>query len=164
MHVALRLVPSVVATMMVAVPTDFAVTKPLLLTVATLVLLELHDTALLVVLLGETVAVSCNVLSTIMLAVFVFSEIPVANCGVTVTSHVALRLLPSVVRTVIVALPGDRAVTKPLLLTEAMFVLLELHVTTLLVVLLGVMFAVSCSVFPCVMVAEVLSRLIPVAS
>ena len=53
---------------MVAVPADLAVTKPLLLTVATLLLLEVHVTVLLVVLLGDTVAVSCNVSPLLMVA------------------------------------------------------------------------------------------------
>lgn len=66
---ALRLLPSCVVAVMVAVPTAFAVTKPLLFTLATLVLLDVHDTDWLVVLLGDTVALSCNVLSITMLAV-----------------------------------------------------------------------------------------------
>lgn len=57
-HVALRLVPSVVVAVTVAEPGDLAVTSPLLLTVATDVLLEVHVTVLLVALVGRTVAVS----------------------------------------------------------------------------------------------------------
>ena len=57
-QLALRLVPSVVVTVMVAEPGDFAVTSPLLLTVATDVLLDFHVTVLLVALVGSTVAVN----------------------------------------------------------------------------------------------------------
>ena len=61
----------------------------------------------------------------------------------TVNAQVALLLLPSAVVTVIVAVPGALAVTKPLLLTVATVVLLDFHVTFLFVVLLGVTVAVS---------------------
>ena len=52
-------------------------------------------------------------------------------------------LLPSAVVTVIVAVPGALAVTRPELLTVATVVLLDFHVTFLLLVLLGVTVAVS---------------------
>ena len=52
------LLPSAVVTVIVAEPGPLAVTKPLLLTVATEVLLDFQVTALLLVLLGVTVAVS----------------------------------------------------------------------------------------------------------
>lgn len=68
-QVALLLLPSAVVTVIVAVPTIFAVTKPVLLTVATDVLLDDQVTLLSAVSSGDTVAVSCSVLSTIMLAV-----------------------------------------------------------------------------------------------
>ena len=57
-QVALRLVPSDVVAVMVAEPADFAVTSPLLFTVATDVLLDFHVTVLLVAFVGSTVAVS----------------------------------------------------------------------------------------------------------
>ena len=79
MHDALRLVPSVVVAVIVADPTLLAVTKPVLSTVAMAVLLEVHATVLLLALLGDTVAVSCRVLSTTRLAVVLFSEMPVAG-------------------------------------------------------------------------------------
>ena len=163
-QVALLLLPSAVVTVIVAEPTALAVTKPVLLTVAIDVLLELHVTAGLVVLLGDTVAVNCNVLSTTMLAVVLFKLTPVASCGVTVTAQVALLLLPSAVVTVMVAVPTALAVTKPLLLTVAIEVLLDFHVTAGFVVLLGVTVAVSCSVLSTTMLADVLFRLTPVAS
>ena len=61
----------------------------------------------------------------------------------TVSAHVALLLLPSAVVTVIVAVPGALAVTRPELLTVATVVLLDFQVTALLLVLLGVTVAVS---------------------
>ena len=60
-HVALLLLPSVVVAVIVAVPLPFDVTTPLLLTVATLVLLLVQVTDLFVALVGNTVAVSCVV-------------------------------------------------------------------------------------------------------
>ncbi len=65
-----------------------------------------------------------------------FSEMDVANCF-TVTLHEALRLLPSVVVAVIVAVPAETAVTLPLLFTVATDVLLDFHETVLLVASLG---------------------------
>ena len=56
LHVALRFVPSDVFAVITALPADFAVTKPVEDTVATLVLLELHVTVGLDVVLGKTVA------------------------------------------------------------------------------------------------------------
>ena len=82
----------------------------------------------------------------------------------TVKAQVALLLLPSAVVTVMVADPGALAVTKPLLLTVATVVLLDFQVTFLLLVLLGVTVAVSCSVCPVFSVAEVLLSETPVAS
>ena len=62
LQLALVPLPSLALQVIVAVPADFAVTRPLLLTVATDVLLDDHVTLLSVALLGETVAVSCLVL------------------------------------------------------------------------------------------------------
>ena len=57
-QVALRFEPSVVFAVMTTLPVDFAVTKPVEDTVATLVLLEVHVTEGLDVVLGKTVAES----------------------------------------------------------------------------------------------------------
>ncbi len=62
MMVAVAIFPSAVA-VMVAFPSATAVTNPLL-TVATLALLVVHVTFLLVALVGLTVAVNCNVFPT----------------------------------------------------------------------------------------------------
>ena len=64
---------------MVADPGALAVTKPLLLTVATVVLLDFQVTFLLLVLLGVTVAVSCSVCPVFSVAEVLLSETPVAN-------------------------------------------------------------------------------------
>ena len=66
-----------------------------------------------------------------------FNDIDVTGTEETVTAHDALKLLPSVVVAVIVAVPLALAVTSPLLLTVATFVLLDFQVTDLLVALLG---------------------------
>ena len=66
----------------------------------------------------------------------------------TVTVQVAVLLEPSAVFAVIVALPLDTAVTKPVLLTVATEVLLLVQVTLLSVALLGVTVALSCKVCP----------------
>ena len=82
----------------------------------------------------------------------------------TVTEHVALLLLPSVVVAVIVAVPFDLAVTRPLASTVATAVLLLVHVTDLFVALVGNTVAVSCVVwFIEVNDNVVLSRLTEVA-
>lgn len=127
------LLPSEVLTVMVVVPTATAVTRPLLLTVATFELLEVHDTALLVALDGDMVGVNCSVLPTANEVEVLFKVTPVTAIvdvfAVTVQEAV---LLPSSVLTVIVAVPVAFAVTKPDVLTVAIFVLLLLHVTFLL--------------------------------
>ena len=72
-----------------------------------------------------------------------FNVMPVASCAFTVTAHRAETPLPSWAVTMIVALPGDFAVTRPLLLTVATLVLLDVQVTDLLLALLGRTVAVS---------------------
>ena len=163
LHVALRLVPSDVFAVMTALPVDFAITKPVEDTVATLVLLELHDTDGLEVVLGRTVAVNCNVLSVYIIASDSLSEMEVASC-LTVTTHCAVKLLPSSVLTVMVAVPVDFGVTKPSDDTIATAVLLELQETDLSVVVFGRTVAVSCKVLPIYNVADVLLSDIDVAS
>ena len=159
LHDARKLVQSEVFAVIVAEPADFAVTTPLLSTVATLLLLVDQVTALFVVLFGSTVAVSCIVSPSIISALLLSSEIEVARTELclTVTEHEALRLLPSVVLAVMVALPTAFAVTNPLLLTVATELLLVVQVTVLFVVLLGSTVAVSCIVFPLPNSALVLS-------
>ncbi len=61
LHVSLRLLPSVVVAIMLTTPGTWVVTIPLSSTEAIELLLEDHDTFLLVALLGETVAVNWKV-------------------------------------------------------------------------------------------------------
>ena len=78
-QVALLLLPSAVVTVMVADPGALAVTKPELLTVATVVLLDFQVTFLLLVLLGVTVVVSWSVCPVFSVAEVLLSDTPVAN-------------------------------------------------------------------------------------
>ena len=79
------LLPSVVVTVIVAVPTAFAVTRPDADTVATVELLVVHVTALFVALLGATVAVSCIVALTVIEALVGLTVTPVTGTFVVVT-------------------------------------------------------------------------------
>ena len=144
-QVALLLLPSAVVTVMVADPGALAVTRPVVLTVATVVLLDFQVTALLEVLLGLTVAVSCKVWPVFSVAEVLLSDTPVASCF-TVTVQVAVLFVPSQVLAVIVAVPGPLAVTRPLLLTEATLELLVVQDTLLSVALLGATVAERCNV------------------
>ena len=76
--------------------------------------------------------------------------------------QVAVLPLPSDALQVMVAVPAALAVTNPELLTVAMLVLLEDHVTDLFVALLGVIVAESCLVFPTIRDAEVALSEMPV--
>ena len=146
-HVALRLLPSAVVALIVALPGAIAVTKPVEVTVAILLSLDDQTTDLSVALLGETVAVSWAVLFRYNVAEDLFNEIDVAN-RLTVILQLALRLEPSDVIAVIIALPVDFAVTKPVDDTIATLVLFELHVTEGLNVDVGKTVAVNCKVLP----------------
>ena len=163
-QVAVRLVPSLVLAVMVAVPSPFAVTKPEELTVATEVLLLLQVTPLYAAMLGVIVAISVAV-SPIEenKSDVLSSEIPVA-LRLTVTLQVAERFVPSVVLAVIVAVPSVTAVTLPFELTVATDVLLLVHVTVLTAVS-GTTEAVSVAVGAVdVNVSSVLFNEMPVAS
>ena len=96
------------------------------------------------------VAVSCSFLPFSISAVVWFNSIEEARIipSVMEITHEALKLLPSVVVAVIIALPSEIAVTKPLLSTVAIELLFVDHTTALFVVLSGNMVAVSCSVSP----------------
>ena len=123
---------------MVAEPADLAVTTPEVETVATDVLLEDHVTALLVASEGETVAVRVAVLPSSRLNEVLSNDTPVTEtvAFLTVTEQEAV-LFPSCVVQVTVAEPAALAVTVPSDPTVATDVLLEVHVTPLLVALLG---------------------------
>jgi hypothetical protein len=157
------LLPSTVVTVIVALPADTAVTKPLDDTVATAEALLLHDTFWLVALEGATVAVNVSVPPTVRLVDVLFKVTPVTDTGVTVTVQVAV-LFPSAVVTVMVALPADTAVIKPLDETDAMAEALLLHDTFWLVALEGVIVAVNDSVLPMTRLVDVLFKETPVTA
>jgi hypothetical protein len=135
-----------VVTVILAFPSETPVTYPLLLTLATLVSLEIQLMALFVAFEGETVAVSAEVLPIPNDKLVALNAIPVTGT-VTVIAHADV-LLPSTVVTVIMALPSAMAVTAPALLTLATLVLLELQLTAWFVALDGDIVAVSDDLFP----------------
>ena len=97
---------------MIAVPTEFAVTLPFESTVAIVVSLEVHVTSLLVASSGKTVAVSfssapTNISASVLLSVML-------STGITFSSTVIVHssVTPSTVA-LIVAVPTDLAVTLP---------------------------------------------------
>ena len=156
------LFPSSVVTVMVAVPSETAVTRPDEETVATDVKLDFQLTFLFVALEGLTVAVSCPVWPFDRDISVLFSETPVTEITFffTVTTQEAV-LFPSSVVAVIVAVPPETAVTKPLEETFAIDVELDLQLTFLFVALEGLTVAVSCPVSPSVRVISDLSSEIP---
>ena len=137
--VQVAVLPLFVFTVIVAVPAFFAVTKPLVFTVAMLVSLLVHVTLLFVALLGLIFAESWIVAPTFNVSLVLFKETPITG---TTTVTVQVAVLPLFVFTVIVAVPAFLAVTKPLL-TVATLESLVVHVTLLFVALLGVIVAVS---------------------
>jgi hypothetical protein len=121
--------PSLVA-VIVEVPGPTAVTTPLLETVTAAVLLDVHDTTRPVStfpLASLSVAVSGAVRPTVRLVLGGVTVTVATGTGITVTNDVPV--CPSLVA-VIVALPGDTAVTTPVAVMVATAVLFELHVTT----------------------------------
>ena len=158
LHVALC-PPSAVVAVIVAVPTETALTTPPS-TVATLELLVVHTTVLSVALLGDTVALSVRLSPTSMAAEVLSRATPVTSMDpVTVTSHVALYP-PSVVVAVMVAVPAETAETFPLL-TVATLALLVDHLTVVSAPA-GMTVAFRVRVSPFSRDASLLSRVIPV--
>src|ERR1041384_3775229 len=126
---AVPFLPSLVA-VIVAEPATLPVTRPVELTVATAVLLLAQVTTRPVsVLPAESFVTtdSCCVLPTLMLADAGLTVTVATGTGVTVVA--AVPLLPALVA-VIVAEPTATAVTRPLLFTVAIAVLLLDQVTT----------------------------------
>ena len=122
--------PSEVVQVIVADPAALAVTVPSDATVATDLLLEVHETAVFVALLGEIDGVNLYVCPMLNDNTVGETE-TLVTCTVallTVTVHVAV-LPPSSVRTVIVAEPAAFAVTTPLDETVATEVLFDDQVT-----------------------------------
>lgn len=162
LHVAV-LLPSAVLTVIVADPTFFPVTTPPEDTVAIVVLLEDHVIDLFVASEGFTLADNDDEPPTTKLKEDLFKLTLVTGTFFfsTVTEHVAV-LLPSTVFTVIVAVPTFLAVTSPSEDTVTTEVLLDDHVTLLLVALDGLTLAVNSDVSPSFSVIEVLDRETPV--
>ena len=155
--------PSVVVTVIVAVPAFFAVTTPEEDTVATAVLFDDQVTDLSEAFDGFTVAVSAWVSPSVRASDVLSSVTPVTGMtgALTVTVHVA-DLLPSVVVTVIVAVPAFFAVTTPADDTVATSGLSDDQRTFLNVASDGLTVAVRVSVSPSVKLSKVLSSVTPV--
>jgi len=129
--------PSAVVAVITAVPGAIPVTRPLELTVATAVLPLDQATAMLVALVGATVAVSCWVLPIAMLALVGLKLTPVTDTFFTVTAQLALKP-PSELVTFTLVVPALGALTRPVEETLAT-ALSELdQVTALFVASLGV--------------------------
>jgi len=145
------LLPSVVVTVIVAVPAFTPVTFPAELTVATAVSPDVHVTVWSDAVVGLTVAVSVSLDPAVRDSVDLFKETPVTEtvAAVTVTAQVAV-LLPSVVVTVIVAVPAFTPVTFPAELTVATAVSPDVHVTVWSDAVVGLTVAVSVSLDPAV--------------
>lgn len=159
-QVAVKL-PSLVFTVIVAVPDDIPLTSPDELTVATASLDELHVTAVLAASLGAIVAVSVELPPMASSSDVLLSETPVTGIPITVTAQFAV-LFPSEVVTVIFATPIATAVTTPVELTVATAVLDELHVTAVLVASLGDIVALRVAVFPIMTERVLLESVTPV--
>src|SRR5947207_618883 len=150
------LLPSLVA-VIVALPADWPETRPLELTVATEALLVDHVTTrpLRVAPVASLVtAESCCVAPTRMVADGGFTVTDATGTSVTVMAEVPF--FPSLVA-VMIALPADPPVTRPLELTVATEALLVDHVTTRPVRVApaaSFVTAVSCCVAPTTMLAD----------
>lgn len=115
---------------MVELPGPTAVTTPELDTVAAAVLLDAHETVRptsTFPFASFSVAVRFAVRPTVKLVLGGVTVTVATGTGITVTNDVPV--CPSLVA-VIVAVPGDTAVTTPLALTVATKLLFELHATT----------------------------------
>ena len=143
------LFPSFVLQVIVACPTAVPVTTPVEETVATLLFEELHVTDLFVALLGEMVSVKVLVLPTLtdVLVGDTLTLVTATGVVLTVTVDDAV-LFPSFVLQVIVACPTALPVTTPEDETVAILLFEELHVTDLLVALLGEMVLARLTVLP----------------
>ena len=130
-HVAV-LLPSVVFTVIVALPADFAITTPEEDTSATDGAFDDQVTDLSVAFDGDTVAVNVWVSPSVIVRVVISRLTPVTDItlAITVTVQVAV-LLPSSVVTVITDVPTAIACTCPLCDTIATSVLLDSHETSL---------------------------------
>ena len=127
-------------------------------------LLLVHVSVCDATLAGVTVAVSLNCEPSSTDTEVRSSVIVLARILVPVTAQVAFRLEPSVVATVIVAVPGVSALTTPVASTVATAVLLLVHVSVCDATLAGVTVAVSLNCEPSSTDTEVRSSVIDCAS
>ena len=139
--------PSLVFAVIVAVPAPTAVIFPPD-TVATLLLLVDHVTALFVALDGLTVGVSVCVPFTLREIAVLSSFTPVTATFDTVTVHAAVLPLPSAAFAVIFAVPAFTRFTAPADVTVAMAILELDQVTFVLLALDGDTVALSVIVLP----------------
>ena len=137
-QLAVRAPLSLVA-VIVAVPTETAVTLPVGSTLATSGLFEVHVTPLKVALPGLSVAERMEVAPILSGSEYVFRVIDFTGTksGLTETVHTAL-ILPFEFETVILAEPVFTPVMRPSALTKAMEVSDELHFNSVLVAFEGV--------------------------
>lgn len=133
---------------MIVVPAAIAVTAPLAFTVATLVLPDVQLIVLSVALDGEMVVVSADVCPGVSDRLVGLNVIPVTGT-VTEIAQIAI-LLPSTVITVMVVVPAPTAVTRPLLLIEAMLVLPDVQLNDWFVAFNGNTVATNAEVLPTV--------------
>lgn len=130
LHVAV-FEPSVVVTVIVAVPIPLKETTPDVDTIAIFELLEVQDTVLSVASVGLIVAIRVTGLLVTVADSDVWSKVmPFTAIEDTVTRHVAEIPLPSFAVAVIVAVPIPAALTTPLA-TVAMVGSLDVHFTDL---------------------------------
>ena len=154
--------PSAVVTVISAVPALTALTLPSASTVATEGSLDFQLTALYVASEGVIVALSCLVPPSSRTTTPSFRLTPVTDIVAALTVTLQLASLPPSAFTVIVASPGDTAVTFPLWSTVATAVLLLSHVTLLFVAVEGSIVAVRVSVLPFSRLNSALLSLTPV--
>ena len=132
--------PLEVFAVMVAVPTDFAVTFPFD-TVAILVSLDFQVTVLSVAFVGVIVAVSVSELPFVIVTDVLFKVIPVTSTVGLITVTLQVAVLPLFDFAVMFAVPVETAVTLPPD-TVATLLLLVVHITVLIAALGGVVVAV----------------------
>ena len=147
--------PSCVVAVIVAVPGMRAETTPLAVTVATLLLVLVQFTVLLVASAGQMVATNVPLLTTLHVSqtfnviVLSLSDTPSTEIVDELTMTMQVADFPSCVVAVMDVAPSDMAVTVPLLFTVAIVTSLLAHVTVLSVALAGKTVAVSvCGALP----------------
>ena len=146
LHVAIK-PPSAVVTMIIAVPSEMAVTSPVDETVATDALLLLQFTVRFVAVAGDTAAVNCSVAAICIVRDVLLRVMPVTGIVnfSTFTLHVAIKPPPAVAA-LITVVPSATAVTNPVDEIVATVALLLLQDTFLFVAFAGNTVSVSCAV------------------